>query len=204
MPGEPVRHGLDLGELLEILSRIAIHEPPELLPEDETPLGRATREFFHNNWVNARDGLLARTKRLRVRPLEPFAPRSFRFELDCPYKRKLSPAAAVELVDGTLRGTITYRPDVFVAPMYEPSVAVLLDRSLGYFHSNFSRRHGILCLGDLPGGGAMGLDGLLLHIYMILTYQNLSPWHAADEEAAQYFALDPEAMAGLEDVQPLY
>jgi hypothetical protein len=37
-----------------------------------------------------------------------------------------------------------------------------------------------------------------------LSYQNRRPHHPADFEAARYFALDPDAMSGLEPVPPLY
>jgi hypothetical protein len=41
-------------------------------------------------------------------------------------------------------------------------------------------------------------------MYPIVTYQNRSPAHPLDRAAAEYFAFNPEAMDGLEPVEPLY
>lgn len=188
----------------ELVRRLAaLVELGDELPDESTPLGIATREFLRNNWSRARDGVLARTTRLRVDPEPTPAPRVFHFELDGPYKRKRRPDALVELVEGTLRGTIRYRSDLYTAPAGEPSLAVLVDPSLRFFHPNHSRLHGALCLGHLPPG-PFPLEDLLEHLYGILTYQNLSTSDPADPEAAAYFARDPHAMRGLETVEPLY
>jgi hypothetical protein len=85
-----------------------------------------------------------------------------------------------------------------------PAVAVLVERRLGFLHPNYSRRYGILCCGELPGG-PIPLDLLFEnYIYGIITYQNRRPTDPADVEAARYFALEPDAMEGLENVEPLY
>jgi hypothetical protein len=62
-----------------------------------------------------------------------------------------------------------------------------------------------VCLGELPPSPyPFPLDLLLEHLYTILTYQNYRPSHPLDLEAATYFALESDALAGLEGVQPLY
>ena len=55
-----------LGDLIEELHDLAGLDGG--LPDPSTAEGRSTREFLANNWKEARDGLLARTKRVRVRP----------------------------------------------------------------------------------------------------------------------------------------
>ena len=190
--------------MLDLLGRLAaIMALEDELPDESTPIGRATREFFANNWERARDGLLARTTKLRVEPQPSPAPRIFHFELDCTFKRKRAPDALVELAEGPLCGTIRYRPDLYTAPAGEPSLMVFIDPAQQLFHPNYSRRHGVLCTGDLPPG-PFPLEDLLEHLYGILTYQNRSTADPADLEAAQYFAHDPDAMNGLEAVEPLY
>ena len=171
-------------------------------PLDDTPLGRCTGEFLANNWAKARDGLLARTKKIEVEPQASAAPRAFRFLIHAPYKRKNSPNAPVKLDPGPIRGTIHYRRDLFCPSDDGPPVAVALhDR--GMVHPNYSRRHGLLCVGDLPAGDPISLEDLLAHVYRIVTYQNLRVTHPADVEAAEYFAADPQAMQGLGARQPL-
>ncbi|HUG92072.1 MAG TPA: hypothetical protein VML55_14630, partial [Planctomycetaceae bacterium] len=190
-------------EMDEFLDSLALMAGGCDLPDEDTPLGRLTREFFGNNWGTCRDGLLARTQRIRVRPDASPWPRVFQFEIDCPFKRKLGPEHPVELMPGPIRGTILYRPDLFRNP-HEPALAVRLPRGQAYFHPNYSRTLGLVCLGDVPPG-PFPLDALLEnHLYPILSYQNRRPSHPADFESARYFALDPEAMSGLEPVRPLY
>jgi hypothetical protein len=193
----------DMQEMLDRLARLAaVHDD---LPDSSTPLGMLTREFLRNTYDNCVSGLLVKTKRIRVIPEPAPTPRVFHFEMDLPYKRKLGPDAPVELMPGPIRGAIIYRPDMF-ANLHEPSVAVRLDPSMAYFHSNFSRRHGLVCLGDTTEfRGPIDLELLLEnHLYPILTYQNRTPSHTADVEASRYFALDPDAMTGLEPAPPLY
>jgi hypothetical protein len=188
--------------LLE-LSRIAQRAD---LPEEDDPLGRLTRQFAANNWAKCCDGLLKRTSRIRVTPEFSPAPMAFRFEIDCSYKRKRAGDGEIELVSaGTLRGEVIYRGDMFVSSD-GPSVAVFIDRDLNFFHPNYCRRRGIVCLGDVRDfqSGPIPLDHLLEnHIFPIVTYQNRRPSHALDPDAARYFALEPRAMEGLE-VEPLY
>ncbi|MBI4881885.1 MAG: hypothetical protein HY812_19830 [Planctomycetes bacterium] len=165
-------------------------------------LEQLAADFFENSWSACRDGLLARTSRIQVAPLDLPAPTCFAFVLETPYKRKLSPGAPVELDPGPLAGRILYRPDPF-SPDPGPRIAVAIDNP-GFFHPNFSRRHGLLCLGNLPPG-LCPLDQLIEHhLYPILTYQVRRPSDPADAEAARYFALDPEALNGLRRPAPLY
>jgi hypothetical protein len=130
-------------------------------------------------------------------------PRVFRFWIDRPYKRQARSDAPVELASGPITGTIYYRHNMFaVEDQAVPTVAVALDdRTL--LHPNFSRRHGILCLGSLPSG-PVSLSRLLEHLYRILSYANVRVTHPADINAAEYFASDPDALRGLDKVQPLY
>ena len=175
----------------------------DCLPDEDTPIGMLTREFFANNWTNCREGLLKKSVRVRVLP-EPLPfPRIFKFEFDCPFKAKMGPDAPVELYPGPVRGTASYRPDILTASEVPP-VVVALDVDQAFFHPNYSRRKGFLCLGELPRV-ALPLDLLLENIvYPIVTYQNRRPAHAFDQEAAAYFALYPDAMTGLEPAEPLY
>ncbi len=192
-----------LDELLGALVKLVQSaETGAEIEEDDSPLARLTREFLENSWVACRDGLLAKTARIQVVPLSLPAPNAFAFELDAPYKRKLGPAEPVELDRGPLQGRIYYRPDLFV-PDQGPCIAVRID-SEGFFHPNFSRRHGLLCLGNVPNG-PYPLDQLIeYHLFPILTLQVRNPSDPADPEAARHFALDPTAMHGLEPVTPLY
>lgn len=194
----------DMESLLRAMLQQAAH--PDL-PEEDDPLSRLTCEFFSTNWLDCRDGLLTKTKRLRVWPEFSPAPRAFRFEIDAPYKRKLSADAPVELMPGPICGEVLYRGDLFLNPQEGPCVAVLIERELGYFHPNYSRRHGYLCLGDLSNlpPGPIPLEPLLEnHVYPIISYQNRRSAQPADVEAARYFALNPTAMEGLEPALPLY
>ena len=75
--------------LLDQLERLMFLD--DELPDESTPIGRTTREFFDNNWERARTGLLSRTTKLRVAPPSSPAPRVFHFELDCTFKRKAAP-----------------------------------------------------------------------------------------------------------------
>jgi hypothetical protein len=186
--------------MLEQLARL--QRQRMALPDLSTPRGRATFEFFENNWATARDGLLSKTEIIRVRPWTAEAPTIFDFEIDAPYKRRLRPGEPVELMPGPIRGQIHYRANLLEQP--GPSIAVPLDPALGFFHSNFSRRFNLVCLGgELPS--LFYLDALLeYHLYPILTYQNIHPAHPADPDATLYFAFDPEAMQGLQPAKPLY
>lgn len=189
-----------LGALLEHLRHSAACRPA---PEEDTPLDRMTREFFENNWNASRDGLLARTGKIRVVPEPSPAPRCFRFEMATPYKRKHGDEP-VELAPGPVRGEIRYHPHVLeLNDPATPSIVVSLDPDLDYFHPNYSRRYGLVCLGDLPSG-PFPLDALLEHLYSILSYANWRSFHPADLVAAHYFATDPSALDGVGDPAPLY
>lgn len=177
--------------------------------EEDTPVARVTRQFFSNTWRAAKEGWLSRTRMIEVIPELSAAPRVFHFTLHRPYKRRRAGQAAVALVPGPICGIIYYREDLFLQDDDEvPTVAVVLhDRAL--LHPNFSRRHGLLCLGawGASGGGLAGpiaLSSLLEHVYRILSYQNMSLFHPADKEAADYFIDNPTAMEGLRPVPPLY
>lgn len=193
----------DIERLLMELAEMAASTDD--LPDPNTPLGRMTREFLIHNWEECRDGLLTKTDRIRVRPDRMPAPRTFEFEMDLPYKRKPGRAALVELSRGPIRGLVIYRPDL-LANLHEPGVAVRLDPSMDFFHPNFSREMHLLCLGSTTDfQGPIPLDVLLAnHLYPVLSYQNRRPHHPACLEAARYFALEPDAMTGLEPVEPLY
>jgi hypothetical protein len=150
---------------------------------------------------------LAKTARIRLLPQPGRSPRIFRFEIDCRYKRKTGADAPVELMPGPVRGTIHFRPDILInRKTLPPPIAVEIDRSLAYFHPNYCRQQGFLCLGEFPPSPyPFPLDLLLEdHLYPIVSYQNRRPAHPLDREAALYFALDPSAMEGLEPVEPLY
>jgi hypothetical protein len=193
-------------ELQDYLRHVArIVDTMDDLPPEETPAGKLTREFFANNWLGCVEGLLQRTLRIRVMPHLSPAPYVFRFEMDCPYKSKAGPDSPVRLQPGPVSGTIQYRPDVLINRRLPP-IAVQIDRSLAFFHPNCSRQHGFVCLGEFPPSPYPYPLDLLLenHVFPIITYQNRSPAHPLDREAAQYFALDPQAMEGLEVVEPLY
>lgn len=173
------------------------------LPDADTAIGRTTREFFDASWRAASSGLLSRTTRLRVEPLQPSAPHVFRFEMDLPYKAQVAPGEPIETRPGPIRGTIRYRPDLFTADVHEPGIAVLLEPGQHLLHPNFSRRHGMLCIGDVPAG-PFELEHLLEHLWSVLGYENLSTSDPADREAARIFAEDPDALDGLGNAGPLY
>lgn len=175
------------------------------MPEEDTPVGKITRQFFANNWRNCQEGLLSKTRRVRVWPEPSPAPRAFRFEVDAPFKRKQVATGQVELMPGPIRGHVYYRPDLFMS-IEHPAVAVTLDRDQSLLHPNYSRERGLICLGELPPYPyPFPLDLLLANIvYPIISYQQMRPVHPFDLEAARYFALDPDAMQGLEPALPLY
>ena len=171
-----------------------------------SPLEMIAQEFFANNWAEFADGLLQKTSLLRVTPEWSAAPCAFRFELDRPYKRKTGPEAPVELMPGPIRGVIRYRTDLFMNQTM-PYIAVQIDPDLAYYHPNCSRqRASLVCLGTLPDNLFPYTLELLFEtrLYPILTYQDHKPSDPFDLEAARYFALHPEAMDGLEPVEPLY
>lgn len=173
--------------------------------DEDTPAAILFGELMPNIWQRCVE-LLRKTSVLRVEPEPGPVPRMFRFEVDCPYKRKRGPSEPVKLMPGPVRGLIHYHTDMFANPDL-PYIAVQIDPTLGYFHPNCSRRRGsLLCLGEIPPAAfPFPLDLLLEnHIYPIVTYQNRSPAHAFDEEAARYFACEPTAMDGLEDARALY
>lgn len=188
-----------LRDLIEELQSLA--GPDEGLPDPSTADGQATLEFFANNWEEARSGLLARTERVRVRPLPVAGPRSFRYEFDLPYKSK-SPEGMVELASGPVIGTIRYRPNIFTPEPGSHSIVVSVD-SEGFYHPNFGRQHGILCMGDIPLG-PFPLEALIEHIYSIVSYQNMDSRNPWDLEAVRYFGTDPNAFKGISEVRPLY
>ena len=190
---------LSLSDLMDELHNLAGLD--EGLPDPSTGEGQATRDFFANNWEEAREGLLSRTQRVRVRPLPGAGPRSFSYEVDRPYKRK-RPQGLVDLAPGPVRGTIRYRPNVLSPDPGSRSVLVFVD-SDGFYHPNFSRSHGVLCTGDLPPG-PFPLEALIEHLYSIISYQNMDSTRPADWEAVRYFGTDPDALEGLTEVEPLY
>jgi len=174
----------------------------EDLPDEATEEGRAARAFFSNNWSQAQRGILARTTRVRVWPVPGPGPRIFTFAVDLPYKRK-RPDGSVELAPGPVRGTIHYRANLFSPELDRRSITVLLDSTPGFYHPNYSRAQGALCIGDVPDG-PFPLDALIEHLYGIVSYQNRDSNNPADLEAVRYFSTDPTALEGLEDVPPLY
>ena len=173
----------------------------EGLPDPSTGEGRATRDFFANNWQEAREGLLSRTQRVRVRPLPGAGPRSFSYEFDRPFKCK-RPEGMVELAPGPVGGTIRYRPNVLTPDPGSRSMVVFVD-SEGFFHPNYSPIHRVLCIGDIAPG-PFPLEALVEHVYGIVSYQNMDSTNPLDSEAVRYFSTDPDALEGLTDVEPLY
>ena len=126
---------------------------------------------------------------------------TFWYEVDRPYKCK-QPQGIVELAPGPVRGTIRYRPNVLAPDPGSRSVLVFVD-SDGFYHPNFSRSHGVLCIGDIPPG-PFPLEVLIEHLYSIVSYQNMDSTRPADWEAVRYFGTDPDALEGLAEVEPLY
>ncbi len=196
----------DFPQQLEHLMAVLRQNETATPSDAASPMEKIAQEFFANNWAECADGLLQKTSLLRVIPELSAAPRAFRFELDRPFKRKTGPDAPVDLQPGPIRGLIRYRSDLFVNPAM-PYIAVQIDPDLSYLHPNCSRqRASLVCLGPLPDNLFPYPLGLLLEtrLYPILTYQDRKPSDPADLEAARYFALHPEAMDGLEPVEPLY
>ena len=190
---------LFLGDLVEQLENLAGLD--DGLPDPSTLEGRATRDFFVNNWREAREGLLSHTDIVRARPLGAGVPRSFSFEIHRPFKRKL-PQGMVELAPGPVTGTIRYHPNVLRPDPGARSVVVFVN-SEGFYHPNFSRSHGVLCIGEVPPG-PFPLKALLEHVYSIVSYQNVDSTNPLDHEAVRYFGTEPDALDGLTDVHPLY
>jgi hypothetical protein len=188
-----------LGDLIDELNNLAGLDAG--LPDPSTDEGRSTLTFFANNWDEAREGLLSRTREIRVWPLPGAGPRSFSFEIDRPYKCK-DPQGMVQLAPGPVTGTIRYRPNVLTPEPGSRSIMVSVD-SAGFYHPNFSRQHGVLCIGDIPPG-PFSLEALLEHLYAIVSYQNMDSTNPADAEAVRYFGTDPDALDGLGNVRPLY
>ena len=187
--------------LADLFRRVASMGVEGGLPDASTSEGRTLRAFFENNWRTARDGLLERTELIRVRPLPIPGPRAFSFEMDLPYKRK-RPDGTVELDPGPIHGTIDYLPNVMTPERDAPSILVFVT-SDGFYHVNYNRRLGALCPGHLPTG-PFPLDALLMHIWTILSYQNMDSRSAMDAEAVRYFTSDPDAFRGVDQVPPLY
>ena len=171
------------------------------LPDRSTPIGETTWDFFENSWRNAQH-LLQRSSVLKVEPHRDEAPHIFRFAIDRPYKSKTE-SGTVDITPGPIEGTIYYRSDIFDGPPGQSAIAVALRNDPPLLHPNHNRQLGLLCLGRLPEG-PFELESLLLHLYSILSYQNLSTVDLADPEAAAYFASEADAMRGLEHVEPLY
>lgn len=190
-------------ELMQNLAQVVRNAEGSIAPpEDDSPLARMTAEFHANSYATYLAGPLARSERIDVVPATLPSPTRFSFSVGVRFKRKLGEGHPVELDPGPVRGRIFYRPNLLF-PEPGPAIAVAIENP-GFFHPNFSRRHGLLCLGSLPGG-PYPLDQLIEHhLYPILSYQVRNPSDPADPEAARYFALDPEAMHGLQPVPPLY
>jgi hypothetical protein len=193
----------ELQHFIRHLARLA--EVGAGMPDDDTPAGVLTRQFFEGNWRQCHEGLLRHTSKLRIWPLPTLSPWMFKFEIDCPWKRKASVDAPVELQHEPLRGTVFYRPDVFTNTE-DPAVAVALDVEQAFYHPNHSPRNGYLCLGALPANPyPFPLDLLMENVvYPLVTYQSRRPVDPLDRDAALYFAFDPDAMQGLEPPAPLY
>ena len=170
------------------------------LPHPSDPVGRSVREFFANNWTEARDGLLARTTLIDVTPLHGEVPRSFSFAIDRPYRRR-QPSGSIILDPGPVEGVICYHASVLRPPPDVRPVVVFIS-SAGFHHPNVGRKHHVLCLGDVPL--RLPLDALLQHLYGVVAYQNLGFNPPLDPEAARYFLTNPAAFEGLRPVPPLY
>ena len=187
-------------ELLELLAQLG--ELSGAPVREDAPHFAIADVFFENSWREAEEGLLKKTRRLRVEPATLPAPRSFRFELDVPYLRHTRTGGPVEVAEGPLTGNICYRGDLMVSPPDEPVVQVRCDDGC-WVHSNYSRRHKVFCLGTLPPG-PLGLSSLLELFYVFATYQSYAIADPADLEAAHIFATNPRVLEGLGDPAPLY
>ena len=196
LPQRPEIPPLALIAQLQLL--LGIEDP---LPDERTELGRRTRDWLERNWADAREGLLAKSTRLRVSPPTSASPNTFRFTLERGYKRR-NADGTIGLAPGPITGLIKFRPDLLTAPEDETRVLVLVDPSVGLLHPQHDPRSGLLCCGDLYG--MVSLEAALVHVFTILTYQNCNVTSALDVEAARYFATDPGARAGLEPVEPLW
>lgn len=185
--------------LVQLLRRLAAVPEPQGL--DSAGGGELRAEYFENNWREARDGLLARTRKIRVQPQPARAPTLFHFEMDRPFKRKRDDGQ-VELAPGPVRGVILYHPDPFSSVDGRAAVVVLIDPALGFHHPNCSRElGGAVCIGELHGTPA--LEPLLEHVWGIVCYANLTVSHPADAEASVFFS-QPGAREGLPPAEPLY
>lgn len=186
------------------LDDLALSRLGKLLATDPAvPLGELETAFFTASWERGR-AMVARSDRLRIESLTAGpAPTTFSFEFDCRYKRRLAMDQPVELVAGTLSGRVIYRPDPYDGDPDTPVALVLINRRHGFWHPNYSRTHGILCVGDLPPE-PIPLDDLLQHVYTIISYQNRSTRDPADAVVAAWFATEPDALVGLEHVEPLF
>jgi hypothetical protein len=196
-------HPQEIQQLLDQVYRLA--ELGDGMPGEDSPLGMLTWQFFDNNWKQCKEGLVRKTSKIHIWPALAQSPRIFKFEIECAYKRKRNRDAPVELMPGPVRGTVFYRPDVFTNTD-DPAVAVALDQDQAFYHPNHSSINGFICLGELPTNPyPFPLDQLMEDvIYPLVTYQSRRPVHPLDLDAAHYFALDPDAMQGLEPPQPLY
>ena len=197
LPQRPEIPPLALIAQLQLL--LGIEDP---LPDENTELGRSTRDWLARNWADAEAGLLAKSTRLRLEPPGSATPNTFRFTIERPYKR-YDADGSIGLASGPITGLIKFRPDLLTAPADETCVLVLIDPSTGLAHPNLDPRSGLLCTGDLPPG-PISLEATLLHLYGFLTYQRYNVRSALDLRAARYFALDPDAFAGLVPVEPLW
>ncbi len=187
----------------ELVRRLLFaHASDGELPDPSTPMGRLTRELFASQWQQARDGLLARSKVLRVDAPPSPSPYVFRFEIDRPFKRRAADGS-VEIAPGPIRGSLRYRPDVLEPRRGEPSVLAFVDRELRFFHPNCLPHVGLLCLGDLPAG-PYPLEETLQQLYRVASYGSLGTESALDSDAVRYFLENPDAFDGLRPVPPLW
>ena len=192
LPGDEPERVRSLMQLL-----FALEDP---LPDPETEAGREARAFFQQCWLDARDGLLARTTRLTIEPASSFAPRLFRWVVQRPYKRRASDGQ-VELASGPIRGTIHYRGDALTAPRDELAILVRVDPDLAIHHPNIDPVTSLVCHGLRE---VLPLEAVALQLYSIVSFQNMGLTSPLCREAANYFAHVPGAKDGLEPVEPLY
>jgi hypothetical protein len=171
---------------------------------DDTLEGEVARMFFENNFREAEENLLSKTRKLRVTPL-CFPPRNLRFELDRPYLCQEAPGGPVKLHPGPITGQIAYRRDLFAAsqPPDIPTVAVILDRHVRMFHPNVSLREGFVCA-HLPAG-VVSLETLLPALIAIFAYSVYRCSSPLNREAAELFATRAEeVLRDLPPMEPLY